>query len=367
MVYETKEADRDQLLIELVHLSEAFGGPDYVKAGGGNASVKIAGLLYIKPSGVPLRSVTIGSLVAVDRSRLTSVYQIQPDIPSSQREALVKGLIMEAVVPGCMGRPSVETPLHDCLSWRFIVHTHPPLVNGLTCSVSGPDACRRLFPDALWVDYVDPGYRLCVELQRSIRQYRARYNYDPQVIFLQNHGLVVAADTPSRIHLLHRQVMDLLARVYKEAGVPMVLPKTSLDQTTIQQATGRLRAAFDQEVEVQVGCSLGYPQGPLTPDHIVYARSFPLEAEPSRKTIRGFYSRYGYEPRIVAWDGLVCGVGNTVMQARLALELAEDGGLVRQLAEAFGGVRYMSEQARLFIEHWEAEAYRLRMLESDRS
>jgi len=31
-------------------------------------------------------------------------------------------------------RPSVETTLHDILPFSFVVHTHPALVNGLTCS-----------------------------------------------------------------------------------------------------------------------------------------------------------------------------------------------------------------------------------------
>ena len=64
----------------------------------------------------------------------------------------------------------------------------------------------------------------------------------------------------------------------------------------------------------------------------------------------------------MAWDGLVCGVAATDKQAALALELAQDGALVSHLAAAFGGVEYMTEPARLFIENWEVESYRRKQI-----
>ncbi|SVB75886.1 uncharacterized protein METZ01_LOCUS228740, partial [marine metagenome] len=44
--------------------------------------------------------------------------------------------------------------------------------------------------------------------------------------------------------------------------------------------------------------------------------------------------------------------------AELALELAQDGAQVMQLAGAFGGIDYMTDRAREFIENWEVESYR---------
>ena len=42
----------------------------------------------------------------------------------------------------------------------------------------------------------------------------------------------------------------------------------------------------------------------------------------------------------------------------LALTLALDGALVKRLARAFGGLQYLSDRAREFIENWEVESYR---------
>ena len=54
----------------------------------------------------------------------------------------------------------------------------------------------------------------------------------------------------------------------------------------------------------------------------------------------------------------VWGIGPSAKQANLALELALDGALVQQLAAAFGGVQFMGDAARDFIENWEVENYR---------
>jgi len=54
----------------------------------------------------------------------------------------------------------------------------------------------------------------------------------------------------------------------------------------------------------------------------------------------------------------VYGIGDSQKNADLALELAEDGALVMQLAEAFGGIHYMTDAQRKFIENWKVESYR---------
>jgi rhamnose utilization protein RhaD (predicted bifunctional aldolase and dehydrogenase) len=61
---------------------------------------------------------------------------------------------------------------------------------------------------------------------------------------------------------------------------------------------------------------------------------------------------------VVVTGNAVLGVGASEKIARLALELALDGAVVRHLAKAFGGVKYLSDKDRGFIENWEVESYR---------
>ena len=63
------------LLAEMVELSRRFGGdPEFVRAGGGNCSAKADGVLYIKPSGVSLATLTEESLIALAIEPLLELF-----------------------------------------------------------------------------------------------------------------------------------------------------------------------------------------------------------------------------------------------------------------------------------------------------
>ena len=54
----------NDLTRQLIALANEIGGnTEYSRAGGGNASVKIDGILHIKPSGVPLATLRAEELV----------------------------------------------------------------------------------------------------------------------------------------------------------------------------------------------------------------------------------------------------------------------------------------------------------------
>ncbi len=354
-----------QRLHEITDLSHEFGSPDFVCGGGGNTSVKSETTLWVKPSGTTLAGLSPDLFVALDRGRLARLYEIaSPDRPA-RREALIKETMAAALLPGQTRRPSVEAPLHDSLGARFVVHTHPALVNGMTCAKDGRAACRRLFPEALWMDYVDPGYTLCIAVRDRIERFRAEQGRQPAVIFLKNHGVFVAADTPQEIRELYAMIADRLSAEYAGANC-----STALDipprppHLDLETCRGLIRQAFAEDT-LCVAASGLFPvaEGPLSPDHIVYAKSYPLKDRPSPQAVADYRQRYGYPPQILVWDGVVCGLGASEKKAALALQLAQNGALVRQLAEAFGGVDYMTEQARLFIEGWEVESYRSSQIE----
>ena len=97
---------------------------------------------------------------------------------------------------------------------------------------------------------------------------------------------------------------------------------------------------------------------PITPDHLVYSKAFPFEAELTEEAVAQYQAERGYAPKVVVAANRVHGIGTSQKNADLSLELAQDGALVMQLAEAFGGIHYMDDAAREFIENWEVESYR---------
>lgn len=348
------------ILSTITELSHEFGTVEYVKAGGGNTSCKTADTLWVKPSGTTLAGLKPETFVAMDRKLLGRLYAAETPREPAAREELVKQMMAAAVKPETPGRASVEAPLHDSLSARFVVHTHPACVNGLTCAIGGRQAAKRLFPEALWMPYVDPGYTLCMAVRQAIAVYRSECGREPSLLFLENHGVFVAGDTAEEIRKVYARVMETLRAEYAERGVVETVEVGSEpDGRALEGWRTALAAGLGTEAASVVGSGLfAVGTGPISPDHIVYSKSYPFEGVLTTENLRAFKEERGYAPRVVVTENAVLGVGATPKAAALALELAKDGALVRKLARAFGGVRYLSDTSRGFIENWEVESYR---------
>lgn len=342
------------LLENIVALSHEFGTPDFVKGGGGNTSAKNAETLWIKPSGTTLAGLQKHDFVAVDRKALSALYTMEVPADAAVREARVKDLMMAAVCGGSHGRPSVETPLHDIFRATYVVHTHAVLVNGMTCGRHGRAEAARLFPDALWLPYIDPGFTLSMAVRTAVAEYERDHGRQPDTILLENHGIFVAGDTPEIIRSIYRRVIDTLRGYYEEHDISLSLTTSNTDASR-EIAT---LARWPGISAVVPGGHFAVVPGPLTPDHMVYAKAYPFDQALTDDAREMFVARHGYAPRVVITPNGVFGIGKNESQARLALELARDGALVGQLAEGFGGVQLMNENARLFIESWEVESYR---------
>ncbi len=351
----------DVLLREIALLSKEFGTPAHVKGGGGNTSCKTADTLWVKPSGLALADMTPATFVALDREKLAACYSWTPPAEASAREEGIKNLLMGARLTGQgEARPSVESLLHDLLEQPLVVHTHMMLMNGLTCARGGRAAVARLFPEALWVPYTDPGYILSMDVRTRISAYREKYERSPSLLILENHGLFVAGADASQIRTIFRSVAGALETAYRQAGVPIALRYGS---PTLPSECLELHGLFQslwggEAAHIASSAPFAVATGPLTPDHMVYGKALPFTADLTREQAEAFRKKNGFAPRVVSTTTGVFGLGKTAKAAQLALELAQDGSLIAQLSSAFGGVQYMSPEARRFIESWEVESYR---------
>jgi len=135
------------------------------------------------------------------------------------------------------GRPSVETMLHEQINYKFVVHTHPSLINGLTCGNKGKNLADELFgEDILWVDYCDPEYTLSKRTQSALKRYRKeKDNKEPAIIFIQNHGVFIGADDPETI----KKITDGIV-----AGL-----KTYMQQTDYKSVFGKPVSSIPENID----------------------------------------------------------------------------------------------------------------------
>ena len=187
-------------LKDLIKISRHFGGDsDYLLAGGGNTSLKEDGILYVKASGFPLADITKKGFVRMSMDALEEIWKKDYPENQEQREAAVLADMLAARLPGEDSRPSVEALLHSLIKGRYVIHTHPALVNGLTCGRYGESLIRKLFENkAIWVPSVNPGFILAAEVRSRILNLLDSGSPYPRIIFLQNHGREPDSESPRR-------------------------------------------------------------------------------------------------------------------------------------------------------------------------
>lgn len=352
-------------LSTITKLSNYFGSnSEFVLAGGGNTSCKDEKYLYVKPSGVSLAKITEKDFVKMERAIIRECFTWDSFDNADEREARVKSLMAYAVAPGSTGRPSVEAPLHELMDFKFIVHLHPAMVNGMTCGKNGAAKCAELFPQALWVDYVDPGYTLAKVVYDQVEDYKKNRGAAPSVIFLQNHGVFVGGDSEDAIKATYENIMSTLKAYYASMNVdPAPAALIEPDMETVMAVAPALRGYLAAEgaiVSVRSTGAFAPAGGPLTPDHIVYAKSFALTAdEITADAVKKFEADHGYKPKVVCIPGkALFAAGGNANGSATTMALACDAARVERLAGAFGGANYLSDAHRSFIENWEVESYR---------
>lgn len=133
-------------LQDIIALSRRYGSdPEAVLAGGGNTSAKDPHRMYIKCSGVQLATMDEAGFVPIDRHKMdVAMAQSYPAEDAAREAAFLQAVMATRALPGETRRPSVEAPLHNLFPQRLVLHVHPALINGLTCSRGS-----RL-PPSLW-------------------------------------------------------------------------------------------------------------------------------------------------------------------------------------------------------------------------
>jgi rhamnulokinase len=412
--FDARPVDVPGVLATLVELSRSYGSdPEMTLAGGGNTSAKLGGHLLVKASGVALSQIGPDNFVDLDRAALQALLESDLAPSRAEREAASKDALLAARRSPAIGqRPSVESVLHHLMPGRFVVHLHATVVNQFACSRDGRRLVeQRLGQDVGWVGLVDPGVILAKSLQAELRAFTARTGKQrPRAVILQNHGVVVSGDTPEEARAQVDWLLGELQAIKERAagGAPAGAPPGASPRPGQPRGPRQVEEHRGKEQARQISRALtamltsgvgAHPEvlfdasdvvagllarddgrrlalgGPVTPDQIVYCRSFPLWLEvgpgdtgPALERhlaagVHQYAERHGGAPKVVLVPGAgMFTWGATWPEADTARLVYRDAVKIMTGALDLGGVNYLDDDFRGFIEDWELETYRRKRL-----
>ena len=351
-------------LEEFVQISRFAGQRfDLVQAGGGNSSVKLGdGSLLIKASGFALSEVGPGvGNVRLNNAKIVAILRDPLGLGGGKEERDVRSqalLRAAQVEPG--PKPSIETFLHALL-YRHTLHTHPLVVNAITCRPDWESILIGLFPEALCVKYQTPGIELALELQLQLAHADPEGTRPlPNLVFLQNHGLIVSYDDPDEVI---RRTEEVLVRLEAFLKVDMKAHKhvTALSRHLETLTREPLIVFRSRDRELARLAKLAAPewlQGQFCPDGFVFGgyRTVRLGSTDDLSPIDRYYTEFKKPPKVLLLDGEVYLVSSSLRKAR---EVEDVFSFHLQVLELAGPmVNYLSGEELQYLATWESEKYR---------
>jgi rhamnulose-1-phosphate aldolase/alcohol dehydrogenase len=411
-----------------VYTSHLIGvDPDLVLHGGGNTSLKgevttppgdRREALWVKGSGSDLDRIEPSGFPAVDLAHLRRLRSLD-ELSDEEMVNQLRTHLFKASAPN----PSVETLLHAFLPHQWVDHTHADAILALTNQPDGEQMVREaLGPRVGLVPYVMPGFSLA-KLAAAV------FEQDPTVeaLVLMKHGLFTFGDdartsferTIRYVHLAERFVRrPILPSVpqdqargrlddrrhptwvaEREARWPKLAPlvRGQLAQPTGDPDRAWRRMLLDFRTSPEMLALLAAPacarlsqQGPLTPDHVLRTKAYPLFLsepvvdDPERFRVelaeaiaayRAAYDAYferqagrtgrsltklNPDPTVLLLPGLgLVGVGPTAHEASIGADIAEHTLRIKAAADALGRYEGLPEADIFDVEYWSLEQAKL--------
>ena len=371
---------------QLIEISRKYGADKrFVIAGGGNTSYKNDKYIWVKASGQALATITEDGFAKLDRKKLQVISEKNYTIDVVKREEDVKNDLNEACLTKDR-RPSVETSLHYVIEYNFVVHLHPTVVNGLMCSMNAKNVKNKLFStDAIFIRYVNPGYTLFKQVETNLAKYKQENGIHPHIIFLQNHGIFVGANTIEEIESIYDHVIRTIKDESRYRLAPSI-PNLSVQNernNSIQETIPAIRMMLSKQgglktLKIRTNSRIQHFTSsktafniiavPFTPDGIVYCRSKCIYLSARKKenllnqaqnAIDSYTSINRYTPKVLAIKGIgLVAVGDHAAECETILDMYEDMMKIAELVQLFGGKHLMTSDQINFIDTWEVENYR---------
>jgi rhamnose utilization protein RhaD (predicted bifunctional aldolase and dehydrogenase) len=318
--------------------------PLLIQGAGGNSSLKIEGVLWVKASGTWLQDAERTPIfLALDLAQARRCF--------AAGEEKIAPLSVAGAPTGL--RPSIETSLHAFLPQAIVLHVHS--VNALAWCVreEGPRAIGRRLEGLnwAWLGYCRPGLPLSREAAAL-----ARRDVAPDVLLLANHGLVVAGPECARVEGLLAEVEHRLRLDPRPAPAPQT---EALQRLAMSSPYRPAASAVVHGIATDPRCLGTAGAGSLYPDHVVFlgpgARVLADDESPAE------IAREAEDAGVAPPALLLAPRQGTLLRSDLppeALALAECLGEVLARLPEEAAASYIGAAEEQALLGWDAETYR---------
>lgn len=368
-----------------VYTSQLLGREsDLVLHGGGNTSVKIDGILYVKGSGWNLDTIEKPGFSPVNLATLIAMAN-REELSDTQMVAEQRAVMSDQSFPN----PSIEAILHAIIPFNYVDHTHADAVVTLTNTPNGKALMEEIYgQNMLLIDYVMPGFLLAKHIYEVTRT--IDWNTLDGIILL-NHG-VFTFDNDAR--KAYEKMISIVTKAEEYLEANVTLPcrdcpgESDPDQIkTIEDTVSAIRGTPIVPIVIDSPraklLSL-FPhlkrlvkQGGLTPEHVIRIKPFPAIIDDDitagidtfTKEYQAYFDKYSnashicldLAPRYVIIKGVgAVALGKDEKESRIIADIVCHTITAILSAEQLGAWISLSLDQMFEMEYWELEQAKLK-------
>jgi rhamnose utilization protein RhaD (predicted bifunctional aldolase and dehydrogenase) len=318
-----------------------------VQGGGGNVSWKDNETLWVKASGTCLADAAVKDIfVSVDLSHL------QGEISKSNFNVTPR-LIGESTL-----KPSIETLLHALMPQTVVVHLHAIEILAHLVRKEFLQEFNSLLESCTnirWtsVNYYKPGAELANAVNDSLRK-----KTDVNVVFLQNHGVVIGGENIEEVDDILKTLIDKLSTVPRKKNCinppesPLLITENIKFLPVTDHSVHQL--AVDTFLFEHLETDWA-----LYPDHVVFLGTYANRYE-SYELLCSELSNGAHIPELIFLRGIGVFAKPEFSVAKLTQLCCYYDVLCRQNEESILNTLYQEQVAELL--NWDAEQYRMSMV-----
>lgn len=323
-------------LTRLKSLSKTYGERfDLVQSGGGNISVKVDNFMFIKASGINLSDIKQNTGYVVINN-----YNLLNDLSNNSVNNVLEYNIIGRKIA------SIETYMHSVLK-KYTIHLHPIQLIKILILKNSKEIIKNLFPLSLFIDYTTPGIKVYNEIKLNYK--------DEEIIFLDNHGLIITTNEYDNINNILNNVIDICDK-YTQFDSYRYKFVNNISNFIIQKYNIDIVTYLSNDITINKYIETNkklFEENITFPDVLVYCGIKPLMG--NIEDIDKYYLEFNEIPKILIIDNLLYIIAINLKKCKEIEDVLKANLLILDTNE---DIKYLSTDEIFFLNNWDAEKYR---------
>ena len=325
---------------------------DLVQAGGGNTSIKIDDIIYIKSSGCNLTELDLNkNYIGLKYKNINNKLALLKDEKKEIIEKESNNIINNNIIFLKRYKPSIETTLHCITPYKYTIHIHSIQFNRISALPNCKNILSNIFNKFFYLEYTTPGIKIYFKM---LNRYK-----DENIIFLKNHGIVITGDKIEEIYnILNNTINKLEEYTKKSMNKYKYVNKISTAMSKINNSKFITKYIDDIEINKFLtnnnSITLKHLY-PFFPDKVVYAGigAIYIKNNNIEEIIKEYINEYKELPKIFIKDNKMYITSNSLKKCNDIESIIK-----AHLLCVNNDNEYLENKEIKYLNNWDAEKYR---------